>query len=85
MPYKLRTFECAGCGQLVERNAPDGANVRCIHCAIEHSVQVMTQIRNKSGPFYQKWADALAAAATREQQYAAIGVQVDEIEWPDLG
>lgn len=84
MPYKLRVFECIGCGDLVERNRPAGAEVRCINCAIARSVESMHQMRTRSGPFYQKWADALAAAAAREQQYAAIGAQVDALDWPDV-
>ena len=83
MPYKLRVFECAGCGQLVERNAPDGARVRCIHCAIGRSVENMTQLRNKSGPFYERWLQGIAAAITREQEWAAIAPQISDLDWPE--
>lgn len=85
MPYKLRTFGCVECGQLVERNRPAGAQVRCINCAIARSVEVMRQMKAKSGPFYERWAKALGVAAAREQQYAAIGAQVDALDWPDIG
>lgn len=85
MPYKLREFACVGCGEVVERNRPAGAEVRCITCAIARSVECMRQMKARSGPFYQRWADAMAAAAAREQQYAAIGAQVDALDWPDLG
>ena len=84
MPYKLRIFECAGCGQEVERRGPPGSRVRCITCAIERSAENARQLRAHSGLFYVAWADAVAAAAAREQQYAAIGAQVDALDWPDL-
>lgn len=85
MPYMLRTFECPDCGQLVGRRARAGTQVRCANCGIARSVENMRQLHARSGPFYERWANALAKAAARQQQYAAIGAQVDALDWPDPG
>lgn len=79
MPYKLRVFECAGCGQPVERNRPEGAEVRCILCAVGRSVENALQQRSKSGEFYQRWARGMARAAREAEQLAAIGAEIDSI------
>lgn len=85
MPYKLRVFECAGCGGPVERNRPAGAQVRCINCAIERSIENLRQLRAHSGPFYEKWANRVAQSAAWHQQQAALGAQIDALDWPDIG
>lgn len=79
MPYKLRTFECAGCGQPVERRGPPDQVTRCITCAIQRSTDNIVQLRRKSGPLYQRWMQGITAGVAREQQLAAIAAEIDDI------
>ena len=79
MPYKLRIFECAGCGHQVERRGPPESQQRCIHCAIQRSTDNIVQLRNKSGPLYQRWMAGITAGVAREQQLAALAAEIDDI------
>lgn len=83
MPYKLRQFQCSGCGDVVERHAAAGAEVRCINCAIQRSVDNMVQLRRKVGPFYKKWMKGIAAAIAREQEWADMAAQLEDMNLGD--
>jgi hypothetical protein len=65
VPYSERLFSCAGCGVPVFRRAAAAADVRCILCSIERSVENMRQLRAGKGAFYDKWAAGIAAAGRR--------------------
>lgn len=80
MPYKLRVFECAGCGQQVERRGPPESQQRCIHCSIRRAAENNIQLHHKSGPFYQRWMAGMMAGVAREQQLAALAADIDGLD-----
>lgn len=80
MPYKLRTFECSGCGDLLERRAGADTKVRCINCAIARSVDNMVQLRRKVGPLYQRWVEGITAGVAREREWAAVASQLEDVD-----
>lgn len=79
MPYKLRDFQCAGCGEPVTDRRPAGAEVFCITCAIARSVANMRQMRTRNGEFYRRWAEGMARAGAAAVQLAAIADEIDQI------
>lgn len=85
MPYKLRTFDCAGCGQPVERRGPPDQVTRCINCAIARSTENIVQLRRKCGPMYQRWLAGIAAGVAREQQWGALAAEIEDIGWTETG
>lgn len=85
MPYKLRVFQCAGCGREVNRRGPPDQVTRCIECAIARSTENILQLRRKCGPMYQRWLAGITAGVVREQQWGAFAAEIEDIDWTDPG
>lgn len=73
MAYAEREFTCPGCGNTFTKRAPQGSSPSCLECGIKRSVEAMTQIHQRKGPFYTRYLAGLVAAGRRaERELAAI-------------
>lgn len=55
MPYAERTRNCTRCGVPFTASMKATGPVYDINCAIQNAIDAATQMRNKSGPYYDAW------------------------------
>lgn len=61
MAYEVDKPEpCVGCGEPTFRRARNTREALCVPCAIKKAVDVQIQMKNRSGPYYEKWRKAMA-------------------------
>lgn len=60
-----KAMVCIDCGELPTDGSKLNLKGRCIQCAIKRQLNVATQLHNHEGPYYDKWREAMKAAARR--------------------
>lgn len=61
---KTKTMPCRVCGKPLTRGIRTRKEQRCLECGIQESIDAMIQMKQKSGPYYDKWLARVAGAAS---------------------
>ena len=68
MPYSVKVFVCAGCGEWFYRAKPKDWHPLCLNCAIKKSINNMHSMMYRTGPAYAKWAAGMERAARQARE-----------------
>lgn len=71
---------CAGCGKPTPRRGRARDGVRCVPCSIQRHEESARQIRDREGPYYERWLAGLErAAAARRAEFEASKSAADSV------
>lgn len=52
---KTKVIKCVSCSNTITVGIKTRKPWRCIQCGIKVMIENQTQMRNRSGPYYEKW------------------------------
>lgn len=64
--YSVQVMDCKyGCGKRYAVTSRMQKPPHCVQCAIQAASDNMVQLARKSGPYYDRWLDAMAKSRSR--------------------
>lgn len=60
MSYQVdKLLPCKGCEEPTNRRENNTRDPLCVTCAIKKACQVQVEMKNRSGPYYDKWLESM--------------------------